>query len=225
LNTQKQTVGQVIRKGGDYVGTLKGNQHDFYEDVRLYFDEERLEGLRRDETGYLKTVDKEQSGVASRAYYLTGDINGLNQRKVGAGFKSIGCVRRSVEKLNGEVVVEIRYFIGNITDVKLFAKSMRGHWGGENKIQWQLHFTFLDDQNTTTDKHGARNLQTMKRDALAILSLDQSIYDNRSLKRIRYILLLGFEEHIQTIFKSSMPKPFKTSCSPGQGNILCVYPA
>jgi hypothetical protein len=50
-------------------------------------------------------------------------------------------------------------------------------------------------------KHGAQNLQTKKRVTLAILSLVQSYYDNRSLKGIRFTLSLGFEEHIQTIFK------------------------
>jgi predicted transposase YbfD/YdcC len=201
LNTQKETVAQVIRKGGDYVGALKGNQHDFYEDVKLYFDEGTLKELEQDEKHYAKTVDKEQSGVARREYYLTQDISWLNSGKEWAGLKSIGCVRRTVEQLNGEVAVETRYFITSIEDVKVYAKSVRGHWGVENQIHWQLDFTFKDDQNTTMEKHGARNLQTMKRVARAILSLVQSFYDNRSLKRIRYILSLGFEKHIETIFK------------------------
>jgi hypothetical protein len=64
-----------------------------------------------------------------------------------------------------------------------------------------LDVTFKDDQNTTMRKHGAQNLQTMKRVTLAILSLVQSYYDNRSLKGIRFTLSLGFEEHIETIFK------------------------
>jgi hypothetical protein len=84
-----------------------------------------------------------------------------------------------LEKLNGEVTV--------------FAVSVRGHW--------HLDFTFKDDQNTTMRKHGAQNLQTMKRVTLAILSLVQSYYDNRSLKGIRVSLSLGFEEHIEAIFK------------------------
>jgi hypothetical protein len=50
-------------------------------------------------------------------------------------------------------------------------------------------------------KHGARNLQTMKRVSLAILSLVQSYYDNWNLKRVRFTLSLGFEEHIEAIFK------------------------
>jgi hypothetical protein len=85
--------------------------------------------------------------------------------------------------------------------VKVFAISVRGHWQVENKLHWHLDVTFKDDQNTTMRKHGAQNLQTMKRVTLAILSLVQSYYDNRSLKGIRFTLSLGFEEHIQTIFK------------------------
>jgi predicted transposase YbfD/YdcC len=185
--------------GWDYVGALKGNQHDFHEEVKLYFDEARLKELEQDEKRSMKTVDKEQSGVGIREYYLTGDISWLSQGKDWAGLASIGCVRRTLEKLNGEAVVETRYFIAGIEDVKVFAKSVRGHWGVENKIHWQLDFTFQDDQNTTMEKHGARNPRTMKRAALAILSLAQSFYDNRSLKRIRYILSLGFEEHIETM--------------------------
>ncbi|MDR3124023.1 MAG: hypothetical protein LBU16_09635, partial [Treponema sp.] len=89
--------------------------------------------------------------------------------------------------------------------------------GVENKIHWQLDFTFQDDQNTTMEKHGARNLQTMKRAALAILSLAQSFYDNRSLKRIRYILSLGFEEHIETIFKLLNAKAIQDLLLPRSG--------
>ncbi|MHB9293166.1 hypothetical protein Holit_02286 [Hollandina sp. SP2] len=73
--------------------------------------------------------------------------------------------------------------------------------GDKHQVHGQLDFTVKDDQNTTTEKHGARNLQTMKREALAIRSLVQSFYDTRSLQMIRYILSLDFEEHIQTIFK------------------------
>jgi hypothetical protein len=67
------------------------------------------------------------------------------------------------------------------------------------------------------EKHGARNPRTMKRAALAILSLAQSFYDNRSLKRIRYILLLGFEEHIETIFKLLNAKAIQDLLLPRSG--------
>jgi predicted transposase YbfD/YdcC len=44
LNTQKETVTMVVRKKGDYMGALKGNQHDFYQDVKE--DEATLRSLK-----------------------------------------------------------------------------------------------------------------------------------------------------------------------------------
>jgi hypothetical protein len=41
----------------------------------------------------------------------------------------------------------------------------------------------------------------MKRVALAILSLVQSAFGHTSLKGIRFMLALSFEQHIETIFK------------------------
>jgi predicted transposase YbfD/YdcC len=74
--------------------------------------------------------------------------------------KSIGYVRRTVEKLNGERTVESRYFIASITDIEYFAKAVRAHWQVENKLHWHLDYTFGDDRNTTMRKNGAQNLQT-----------------------------------------------------------------
>jgi predicted transposase YbfD/YdcC len=147
--------------------------------------------------GYLRAVDKEESGI----YLLSEDIGWLGQKKEWARLAGIGCVRRTLEKWNGETVTDPRYFIVGITDEGQFAASARGHWEVENKLHWQLYFTFKDDQNTITEKHGVWNLQTMKRTALAILSLAQSFYKHKSLKGIRYMLSLRFEGHIERIFK------------------------
>lgn len=46
LNCQKETAAAIVKGKGDYVLALKGNQPLFYEEVREYFDEKRLEELR-----------------------------------------------------------------------------------------------------------------------------------------------------------------------------------
>ncbi|MDR3114777.1 MAG: hypothetical protein LBU25_04575 [Treponema sp.] len=50
------------------------------------------------------------------------------------------------------------------------APSVRGHWGVENRVHWQLDVTFQDDQNRTMEQPGPRNVPRMKRAALGILS-------------------------------------------------------
>jgi hypothetical protein len=82
----------------------------------------------------------------------------------------------------------------------IFAKAVRRHWQAGNKLHTPLDFTFGDDRNTTTEKHGAQNPQTMKRVSLAILALMQPPYKT-STKNIRYTLALGFDRDIEKIFK------------------------
>ncbi|MDR2797439.1 MAG: hypothetical protein LBB80_03775 [Treponema sp.] len=93
---------------------------------------------------------------------------------------------------------ETRYFIARISDIEYFANAAKGHWQVENKLHGHLEYTFGDDWNTRMRKKGA---QTMKRVALAILSLVPGAFDDRSLKGIRFMLALSFERHIETIFK------------------------
>jgi predicted transposase YbfD/YdcC len=204
LNTQRETVAAVIKQGGEYVGALKGNQHSFYKEVSEYFEDEALSEELTNEKNikrcYMKTVDPEQSGVAIREYYLTENIGWLKDRDKWAGLKAIGCARRTLKKNSGETIVDTRYFISSVANIEVFAKSVRWHWGVENKIHWHLDYTFHDDQNTTIEKNGAQNLQTMKRAVLAILGLVQTFY-HLSLKNIRLSLAYSFEEEAEKIFK------------------------
>jgi len=201
INTQRETVRIVRKRKGDYIGALKENQKGFYGDVKLYFDDRTLAEFSQDRAKYARTVDKEQSGVAVREYFLTQDILWIDYRKEWAGLKSIGCARRTLKKFSGEIIIETRYFIASISEIEYFARGVRSHWQVENKLHWHLDYTFRDDQNTTTEKHGARNLQTMKRVSLSILSIVRQLFPKHSLKNIRFKLSLEFESNIELIFK------------------------
>ena len=213
INTQKGTVAAVITGKGDYVGALKGNQGNLYEDVRDYFDEAKISEIKTDDKNrkgqglkaenYQKTVEKEHSAVITREYYIEKDIEWLYGKEEWAGLKSIGVEIKTIEK-NGvgtTPVYERRYYISSVKDIKDFARSVRGHWGVENGLHWQLDYTFNDDKNTTMKNNGAEGLQIFKKIALAILKIAQAVYPVRtSIKRIRYNLSLDFENEIKNIF-------------------------
>jgi predicted transposase YbfD/YdcC len=38
-----------------------------------------------------------------------------------------------------------RYFINAIVAAKRFARAVRGHWGVENRLHWQLNVVFNED--------------------------------------------------------------------------------
>lgn len=203
LNTQKDVVKAVIEGKGDYVGALKSNHKNLYQDVVDYFEPDVLKTLQKDPKCYESTTESEHSAIIKREYFLTEDIKWLYGRENWAGLKTIGMEVKTIEKLNPEIqkTVETRYFISSVRNINDFSRAVRGHWGIENGLHWHLDFTFKDDKNTTMAKNGAKGLQMLKKLALAILKVAQCLYPPRtSLKSIRYRLALNFTQETGKIF-------------------------
>lgn len=197
MNCQKGTAEAVIDGKGDYVLALKGNQTLFYEEVKALFTAEYRKGLEEKDGCYKKTVEAEHGGIAIREYYITEDIEWYSEKKKWKGLKSFGMVHKRLKKQDGSQEEEYRCYICSIkADVEEFERASRGHWGVENKLHWQLDFTFRDDKNTSMAKAGAKNLQTMKKIVLSILALVKSSY-KLSMKRIRYELSLDYENGVE----------------------------
>lgn len=200
LNTQKTTVDAIIQGKGDYVAALKGNHPIFYQEVQDYFMDDILKELTMDKKRYKKTIELEHSALVIREYFITEDILWYTDRKDWKGLKTIGMVRKTTKKKTGEILLECRYYINSIeTDIELFARAVREHWGVENCLLWQLDFTFKDDKNTSMAKTSAKNLQIVKKIVLSILNIVKSAY-KISLKRIRYELSLDYEKGTEQLF-------------------------
>ena len=165
LNTQKNTVKAVVEGKGDYVGALKGNQGTFYQDVIDYFDEDRLLIIESGYEGaYKKEIEKSHSQVIRYKYYQTEKIEWYAEVKEWSGLKSIGLVVKTSENKKGEKIVEKRYYISSLLlDIYNFSKAIRNHWNVENKLHWQLDFTFKADENTTMNKRALSKFTNNKR--------------------------------------------------------------
>ena len=201
LNTQKENVKAVIEKGGDYCVALKGNQGNFYQDVKDYFDDDKLLIIASGYEGsYSLTREKSHSQIITYEYYQTEKVKWYFEYEKWAKLRSIGMVKKTIEKQDGEKIIEKRYYISSLfRDINTFSEAIRGHWELENKLHWQMDFTFKSDTNQTVNKKALFNLQIIKKFALNILNLVKEDY-NRSLKKIRFLVSLGAEEEIHNIF-------------------------
>ena len=111
LNTQKENVKAVIEKGGDYCVALKGNQGNFYTDVQDYFDEDKLLVIESGYEGsYSLTREKSHNQIITYEYYQTEKVNWYEEIEEWEGLKSIGLVKKTIEKSDGRKVEEKRYF-------------------------------------------------------------------------------------------------------------------
>lgn len=199
MNCQKDTAAAIIAGKGDYVPALKGNQGLFYNEVLDFFDGGLLEGLKKKAGCYKKTVGKEHGGVAVREYYISGETGWYSEKKKWKGLKSFGLVHKTLKKPDGTAEEEKRCYICSIGEnADEFERAARGHWGVENHLHWQMDFTFQDDKNKSMAKTGGKNLQTMKKIALAVLRLVKESY-KISMKRIRYELSLDYGKGIEKL--------------------------
>lgn len=202
LNTQKENVKAVRLKGGDYCVALKANQGNFYKDVQDYFDEDRLLIIQSGyEGGYQLSREKNHEAVITYEYYQTEKVNWYEEKDSWEGLKSIGLVKKTIEKADGTKVEERRYYISSLLlNINLFSYAIRTHWNVENKLHWQMDFTFKSDDNTTMNKKALFNLQIIKKFCLTILNEVKKV-QNRSLKRIRKSISRNIEKETIEIFK------------------------
>lgn len=197
LNTQKKTIEAIANKGGDYVGALKGNQHNFYKDIVDYFNDKVLYSEAYNQCHY-EEVERAHCTQEKRTYVITEDIDWLNAKEW-KKIKAIGlCTREYVE--NGITKKDTRYYISSlgIADLKDFCRAIRDEWGIENNLHWHLDVTFREDANRTMNKNAQANLNILRKLSLNILKLVKPLY-NKSLKLIRFRIGQNFEQEIEKI--------------------------
>ena len=198
LNTQKDTVNAIVKSKGDYVLALKANQGTLYQEVSEYFHDE---GLLKD-LDYYTELEKSHSKIIKREYYMTNDISWLTNYKDWNKLKAVGYERKTIESANNNKNIEERFFIVSFNNnIEVFADAVRKHWGVENNLHAPLDIVFREDENTTLEKNGARNLSILRRIALNIIKIIQCFY-NKSLKLIRYMISMNTEEELEKIFKT-----------------------
>lgn len=201
MNTQKANIKAVVTQGGDYCVALKANQGNFYKDVADYFDEDRQSIIKSGyEGGYQLSREKNHEAVITYEYFQTEKVKWYEEKDLWEGLKSIGMVKKSIEKSDGTKVEEKRYYISSLLlNINIFSYAIRAHWNVENKLHWQMDFTFKSDDNRTMNKKTLYNLQIIKKFCLKILN-EVKRQQNRSLKRIRKSISRNIEREIVKIF-------------------------
>lgn len=201
MNTQKANIKAVVTQGGDYCVALKANQGNFYKDVADYFDEDRQSIIKSGyEGGYQLSREKNHEAIITYEYFQTEKVKWYEEKDLLEGLKSIGMVKKSIEKSDGTKVEEKRYYISSLLlNINIFSYAIRAHWNVENKLHWQMDFTFKSDDNRTMNKKALYNLQIIKKFCLKILN-EVKRQQNRSLKRIRKSISRNIEREIVKIF-------------------------
>lgn len=98
------------------------------------------------EGGYALTRENTHSQIITYEYYQTEKIKWYAKYKEWEKLRSIGLVVKIIEDKEGNKTIEKRYYISSLLlNIGLFSRAIRTHWSVENKLHWQMDFTFKCD--------------------------------------------------------------------------------
>jgi len=176
---QKEIVAKIVQGRGDYCLSLKGNQGNLHAAVA-----DRIEALMADdfadcEAQTLVVAEKKKHGrVDHYTYHQITVPQDLPGRAAWKKLTTIGVAIR-LSTCGDKETSDVRFYISSLPlEIKLFAKSVRGHWGIENALHWCLDVTFREDDSRIRERNLTNNIAWLKRFAISLL---KQVPDKRSV--------------------------------------------
>jgi len=192
MGCQTEIAEAIIKKDADYVLALKGNQDNFFEDVKLLFDDLESSDYKAYAFDHHKTVNKGHGRIEIRECWTISDGEVLRYLRGSARWMKLMTVSRirSQRWVGDEKSCEDRYHIASITGAKQVLSAVRSHWGIENELHWTLDIAFDEDRCRIRKDYGAENFAILRHIALNLLKQEKSC--KRSIRGKR--LLAGWDE-------------------------------
>ena len=168
MGCQKKICEKIKEKKADYVLSLKGNQSTTHEAVKDFFSMDEKELTKYGVIKSEKECNPDHGRIENRQYYLCTNLSWLENKDEWPGLKAVAMAREE-RTVNGKTSTDVRFFLTSLDNIELVKKSIRLHWGIENRLHWCLDMTFNEDYKRHRKDHSPENMTVMRRLALNIL--------------------------------------------------------
>ena len=160
MGTQTDIADTIVRRGGDYLLSLKANRPTLHRDVVDLFANPPPDMV----SPVYETVDGDHGRIETRRHRVCHQVDWLFSDRRYAGeprfphLAMVGMIESRVER-NGALATERRYSLSSAAlDAKTFAAAVRAHWGVENRLHWVLDVVFHDDLARLRTANGPHNM-------------------------------------------------------------------
>ena len=178
MGCQKEIADLIREEGGDYVLAVKQNQPTLYEQVKETIDA----GLEQDTNSVdvYQTTEVGHGRHETRTYVTFPPAETVDPDGLWRDLKAVGMAVTESTDTQGRCRLEARYYILSVLlSPKEFAGAVRGHWGIENNLHWQLDVSFREDECRVRTDHAPANLSVIRRFALGLLKRETSCRRDR----------------------------------------------
>ena len=174
MGCQAEIAGKIIEGKADYVLAVKANQPTLHTGIMELFLDHMEDDFARLKVGRHETKEKGHGREEHRTYYVCDVPDDLPDASRWAGLKRIG-VAISDTTRGGKPCDDVRYYItSKRLSARGFGAAVRGHWGIENSLHWQLDMSFGEDRSRVRKDHADANMAAVRRLALGLLKNEVS---------------------------------------------------
>lgn len=163
MHCQKETCAKIIKKGGNYVFGLKGNQGRLSDDIKLFFEE----SVNNAEIATFETLEKNGGRIEKRVCRAADNVEWLPDLPLWKGLRTIFSITRTTTAKD-KTTVETNYYISSLAcqpENLLFAT--RAHWKIES-LHWLLDVVWNEDESGILSENGNKTLNSFRK--LAVLA-------------------------------------------------------
>ena len=184
MGCQTEIARRIVEAKADYCLSAKGNQPTLHQGIINFFDDHLEDDFARTKVRRYKTHEKGHGREETRYYYICPVPKDLPDRSRWAHLRAIG-ITVNITRRDGKDCVEVRYYIlSKYISARRFAEAVRGHWGIENNLHWQLDVTFQEDQCRIRKGHADANFSILRRTALSMLKNESTLKVGIKNKRL-----------------------------------------
>jgi predicted transposase YbfD/YdcC len=174
MGCQTEIAETIVERKGDYVLAVKGNQPSLHAGVEEFFLDHLDDDFARVKVSRHETTEHGHGRDEHRTYYVCDVPEDLPDRARWKGLKRIGMAISDTVR-GGKACDDVRYYIlSKRMSARRFGAAVRGHWGIENSLHWQLDVSFGEDRSRVRKGHADANLSLVRRTALSLLRNERS---------------------------------------------------
>ena len=165
LNCQRKTAEAVIRKGADYLFSVKDNQENLKDDIKDWVQDEDLRGTMDTATKTEIRSDRKETRTA----YASTDIDWMPDKDKWANLSCFGAIHTSFATKNG-VSSEWHYYISSrVLTAKELLYHARAEWSVE-VLHWFLDVHWGEDDSKIRDDNLLKVQNIIKKNALNLIT-------------------------------------------------------
>jgi predicted transposase YbfD/YdcC len=193
LHCHKKFAQGVLSRQGQYVLALKRNQSKLY----------RMAESRFSRAGPRRCVEKFEPSTHDRQEKRRATVIKDNSLAVDfPGVVALGRVtsHRQVRGRKADKPLVRYYLMSTIMSATKLLRTVRAHWGIENRLHWVLDADFGEDADRTRKDNAPENIAVLRRLALNIARVHPAVMSMRlKLKRAGWddTFLLGLLSHMR----------------------------